>query len=141
MLVIPGNLGEVLHVSKFGTDKSGCGRISEAPCRSVQYALNISQSGDEIKLITDPSESSVFYHFSRQPIIKNLTIEGLGPMKPNLFCNNTILDGYKAPVLFHFENSTVNLNNLHFIPSHILESNVKLDINNCVFNDSVLFLM
>ena len=133
--------GDVIFVAKFGSDTEACGRIPEASCYSLQHGLNISQSGDEIKLITDHSEPTYLYHCSRQPITKNLIIKGVGPMKPNLFCNDTILDGYQAPVLFYFENSTVNLNNLNFISSHILGSNVTLDISNCVFNHSVLFLM
>ena len=35
----------------------------------------------------------------------------------------------------------MNLNNLNIITSHILESNVRLGVNNCVFNGSVMFLM
>ena len=56
-------------------------------------------------------------------------------------CHCTYFEGYKVPLLFHFENASITLSNLKFISSHILGSNVNMEIRNCQFDNAALFLM
>ena len=42
----------IFHVALTGDDVSGCGAIA-LPCKSLDYVINVSQSGDTVKLNGD----------------------------------------------------------------------------------------
>ena len=133
-----------MHVAKHGTDSPGCGTTNQSACHSLQHSINISQSGDILQITTGSESWDVIYeHCATQgPITKSLTIIGTGSETPILHCGNkTYFEGRETPLLFHFENATLKLKNLKFESSHVLGSNIDLDIVGCVSDDSVLFLM
>ncbi len=73
--------------------------------------------------------------------MKNLTIEGSKAKAMMIFCDITSEEYNYMPVVFHFENSTIILKQLTFTSSHLFAVDAKLTIEDCVFNDSVIFLM
>ena len=82
-----------------------------------------------------------FEHCTSEPITKNLTIRGPENELAVLHCDKINFEGHETPLLFHFENVTIIFRNLQFNSSHILASNVELEIANCIFDNSALFIM
>ena len=121
-----------------GEDVSGCGEIA-LPCKSLDYVINVTQSGDTVKLNDDHSETIIFGHCNSYPILKNLTLEGMGLV--SLHCNGTEFDGYHTPLLLRFKNASLTLKNIHIVSSHILISNGNINISDSIFEESTIFLM
>ena len=129
-------------MSYKGKDESGCGESEETPCSSLNYVINISQSGDEILLTSSQSEDRIFEFCSSQPIAKDLSFAGNFAGRKNFIavsCKNRSEEA--APLLFHFQNSSICLQNLTVKNSHILASNIVMNITNCQFVNSALLLM
>ena len=112
----------------------------DSPCKSLDYVINISQSGDTIKLIGDQLNSSCFDHCMIQPMTKSLTIKGEGNFT-SLICNGTVFKGYESPLLIYAENTSLTLEQVTIRSSHILATNSHVTLLNCTFEDSVLLLM
>ena len=108
----------------------------DSPCKSLDYVINISQSGDTIKLIADQLNSSCFEHCMVQPMTKSLTIQGEGNLT-SLCCIKTLFKGYESPLLYA-ENTSLTLEHVTVRSSHILATNSS---ETCTFENSVLFLM
>ena len=126
-------------MSLNGENTIGCGKY-DSPCKSLDYVINISQSGDTIQLIGDQFNSSCFDHCMIQPITKSLTIKGDGN-STSLCCNGTVFKGYKSPLLLYAENTPLTLSQVTIRSSHILTTNSNVTLLNCTFEDSVLLLM
>ncbi len=132
--------GAEWFVSKLGNDTVGCGHHSNQ-CGSLRYVINNSQSGDVIKLTANQSETRSFHHCAEEPINIDLTLEGIGPEVPILYCEGTVLNSEPTPLVFHFQNNSATLTNLEILNSHILASNAKIKVVETTFNGSALFLM
>ncbi len=134
---------KILHVSHSGKDELGCGESEKIPCSSLSYVINKSQSGDDILLTRSQSEGRMFEFCSSQPITKDLSFTG-NFIGANYFvvvsCKN-ITSEEEAPLLFYFQNSSISLQNLTIKNSHILASNIMMNITNCQFVNSALLLM
>ena len=133
-----GGSGDFFHVALTGDDVSGCGAIA-LPCKSLDYVINVSQSGDTVKLNGDNLGTIIFGHCGSYPILKNLTLEGMGLV--SLHCNGTEFDGYHTPLLLRFKNASLTLKNVRIVSSHILISNGNINILDSVFEESAIFLM
>ena len=124
-------------MSLFGDDGPECG-TRQRPCGTLRRAI---RTANHITLLKNQSENGSFQHCAEEPITKSLTIEALEPGLATLKCPGNHFLGLKTSLLFHLENVTVVVKNIVVVDSHILVSNGDVQIRNCTFDNSALFLM
>ena len=127
----------VWYTSNDGENTDTCGQQKNAACKTLDYVIPSTQSGDSILLMPDQSGSTTHNNCASQPIRYNLTIAGT---EPKIFLTCTKKTEF-FKFVFIFENANVLIRNVGFKHGSLLALNSYIQIIDSTFVNGQIYLM